>query len=132
MAKQKTTYSGINIQCPIAELILSGKKTIETRTYPIPDHYVGQKMIVIETPGKSGKFKARMVGFVVFGDSFEYKSERAFYKDSDRHCVTRDSEWKWIDGVPKYGWPVASVEKWESPLPLQKRAGIKFSTGILL
>ena len=129
---EKKSYTGINIQHPISQLILKGEKTIETRKYPIPKQYVGQKMVIIETPGKQGKFKARMIGFVTFGDSFEYKTEKEFYKDSKKHCVTPDSIWMWVDGQKKFGWPVLKVENFKKQLPLQKRAGIKFSKGILL
>ena len=31
---KKKSYVGINIQFPISQLIVDGKKTIETRTYP--------------------------------------------------------------------------------------------------
>jgi DNA repair photolyase len=123
-------YDGINVQFPISNLIMRGEKTVETRTYAIPKGYVGKRMILIETPGRSGKFKARMIGFVTFGDSFEYPTEDAFYADSKRHCVTPESEWRWQAGVRKFGWPVLHVELWDSPVPLKKRSGIKFSKGI--
>lgn len=127
----KKTYSGINIQWPISELILSGKKTIETRTYPIPPHYLNKEMILIETPGKKGKFKARMRGIIVFTDCFEYKSKAAFYRDSKKHCVTPDSEWAWKD-KPKWGWEVSVRKVFDNPPPLQKRTGIKFSQAIAI
>lgn len=53
---KKRTLCGINIQFPISQLIVDGSKTIETRTYPIPDHYIGKEMILIETPGKIKSF----------------------------------------------------------------------------
>jgi hypothetical protein len=127
----KKEYSGINIQWPISELILTGKKTIETRTYPIPNHYLNKEMILIETPGKKGNFKSRMRGIILFTDCFEYENKSAFYKDSKKHCVTPNSEWAWID-KPKWGWKVEIKKLFPKPLPLQKRAGIKFSRGIFL
>ncbi len=124
-------YSGINVQWPISELILSGEKTIETRTYPIPKHYLNVDMILIETPGKKGKFKARMRGIIRFTDCFKYPSKAAFYRDSSKHCVTPESEWAWLD-KPKWGWEVSVVEVFELPKPLQKPSGIKYSKGIRL
>lgn len=91
----KKTYTGINIQWPISELILSGQKTIETRTYPIPKKYLNQEMLMIETPGKNGKFKARIVAIIKFTDCFRYKNKKDFYKDSHKHFVTSSSEWAW-------------------------------------
>ena len=128
----KKTYTGINIQYPISQLIIEGKKTIETRTYPIPSKYVNEKLIIIETPGKNGKFKSRMIGFIIFGESFQYKDKNDFYTDSRNHCVTPDSDWKWVDGKSKFGWPIREIVKFTKPLPLKKRSGIKFSTGIIL
>jgi hypothetical protein len=125
-------YIGINIQFPISRLILSGEKTIETRTYPIPPAYVGKELVIIETPGKTGKFKARMIGLVTFGESFQYPSKAAFYRDAKRHRVTPDSLWAWQEGAPKWGWPIIKVKAFEVERLLQKRAGIRFSTGIQL
>lgn len=124
-------YTGINIQWPISELILSGEKSIETRTYPIPPNYLNKEMILIETPGPNGKFKSRMKGIIVFTDCFEYSSKTAFYKDSKKHRVSRKSEWAWTDKI-KWGWAVKVNKIFTPPLPLQKRAGIKYSKGIIL
>lgn len=127
----KKTYTGINIQWPISELILSGEKTIETRTYPIPVKYKGKEMILIETPGKAGNFKARMRAIITFSDCFQYNSKTAFYKDSSKHLVTPSSEWSWTD-KPKWGWKIHVIKIFKEPLPIQKRTGIKYSTGITL
>lgn len=132
MSEKQREYVGINVQYPISELILSGKKTIETRKYPIPSDYVGKDMILIETPGRSGKFKARMRAIIVFSECFKYKSKRAFYDDVDRHTVTRDSEWAWNNKEEKWGWTVRVKKVFKEPLPLQKRSGIKYSKGIFL
>lgn len=125
-------YSGINIQYPISRLIVGGTKTIETRTYPIPKEYIGQKLLLIETPGTTGSFKARIIGTVVFGESFEYRSRSEFYKDSARHCVTPDSPWKWNSQKPKFGWPVLKCSLFAKPYLLNKRKGIKFTRNICL
>src|SRR5262245_57207558 len=96
-ANTRTNYSGINIQWPISRLILSGEKTIETRTYPIPKKYIGMDMLLIETPGKRGAFKARIVGIIKFQDSFYYESKNEFLKDVGLHFVDEKSEWGWTD-----------------------------------
>jgi len=128
--KGKKTYSGINIQWPISELILSGEKTIETRTYPIPEKYINQDMILIETPGKKGKFKARMRGIIVFTECFKYKNKREFYKDSDKTCVTPESDWEYDVTKGKWGWRVLVKQEFDTPRPLKKRSGIVYSNGI--
>src|SRR4051812_13695267 len=77
------TLPAINVQFPISQLILSGQKTVETRTYPIPRQWISQPMWIIETPGKTGTFKARAIGVVTFGNSFRYKDKKTFYETSD-------------------------------------------------
>ena len=125
-------YNGINIQFPISQLIISGRKSVETRTYPIPKRLIGKDLVLIETPGKKGKFKARMIALIRFEDSFPYKTKTDFYKDLTRHCVDRDSPWAWNEEKPKWGWPVEVREIFRTPLPLQKRSGIRYATGIRL
>ena len=126
---KKTTYTGINIQYPISQLILSGEKTIETRTYPIPAKYLGQDMLMIETPGKTGKFKSRIVAIIRFDECFPYKSSKEFYKDTKGHCVTPDSNWAWTDEKPKWGWPVKYLAL-VKPKSVAKRLGIKFTLNL--
>ena len=125
------TYTGINIQYPISQLIIENKKTIETRTYPIPPNYLGQEMALIETPGKTGKFKARIIAIIKFTDCFQYKSKKEFYAQSNLHCVTQDSIWAWHNGK-KWGWPVKVIKILQKPIELKKRGGIKYTKDLAL
>ncbi len=127
----KKTYTGVNIQWPISELILSGEKAIETRTYALPLKYLNEPMVLIETPGKQGKFKARMVALIKFTESFKYKNKAAFYKDLHRHKVTKDSLWAWSDEKPKWGWGVEVLKTFEAK-PAPKKKGIVFTKDISL
>lgn len=124
-----STYSGINIQYPISQLIISGKKVVETRTYPIPEHFVNQKLLIIETPGKKGKFKSRIIGFIIFGQSFKYSSSAEFYVDYRRHKVDKSSDWKWTS-KGKWGWPIKAVEKFKFPIPAPEKKGIRYTNEI--
>ena len=101
---------GINIQFPISQDILLGSKTIETRTYPIPNSYLNKALVLIETPGKLGNFKARAIAIIKFTECFEYKSKSDFYKDSKKHLVTKGSKWAWKEKA-KFGWRVVVIEK---------------------
>ena len=125
----KKTYTGINIQYPISQLIVEGKKTIETRTYPIPEKYLDKEMALVETPGKAGKFKSRVIAVIKFTECFQYKTKKEFYADTNRHCVTPDSMWAWNDGE-KWGWKVIIIRQLAISIPMLKRSGIKFTTGI--
>ena len=123
------TYTGINIQFPISQLIVDGKKKIETRTYPIPEKYLNQEMLLIETPGKEGKFKSRINAIIKFTKCFQYKTKKEFYSHSDKHCVTKDSIWAWGDG-DKWGWKVEVIKEISPPLPYLGKKGIKFTLNI--
>ena len=122
-------YTGINIQYPISQLIINGQKSIETRTYPIPDKYMNQEMLLIETPGKKGKFKSRIIGVIKFTKCFIYKSKLDFYKDYKKHFVNEDSDWSWAD-KPKYGWKVKIVKIIDPPISFSGKKGIKFTLNI--
>lgn len=124
-----SNYTGINIQYPISELILNGKKTIETRTYPLPQKLIGTELLIIETPGKQGNFKARIVGKVVFESSFQYSSKEAFYRDAHLHFVDSDSPWRWTS-KGKWGWKIRSVERFSKYMNAPENKGIIYTTNI--
>ena len=121
---------GINIQAPISRLILEGLKTVETRTYPIPEAYLNKEMYLVETPGKDKKFKARVVAIIKFVNCFKYQSKAEFYRDSDRHMVSIDSPWAWA-GKDKWGWEVEVIEI-VAEKPILQRRGIVFTKNISL
>lgn len=127
-----TKYTGINIQWPISSLILEGAKTVETRTYPIPKRLLNTKMLMIETPGKNGKFRSRIRAIIKFTRCFKYEDEVEFYKDTERHKVDRDSEWSWESQKGKWGWEVSVIKVFDDPIPLKKRTGIIYSNDISL
>lgn len=128
----KKKYTGINIQFPISQLILSGEKSIETRTYPIPENYLNVEMLFIETPGKSGKFKSRIVARIIFSKCFKYKTKSDFYKDFDLHKVNKSSQWAWNKDKGKWGWQIGRVEVFKKTIPVPKRTGIVFTKDIEL
>ena len=121
-------YTGINIQWPISELILSKKKVVETRTYKIPDKYLGVHLAMIETPGKHGKFKARTVAIIKFTKCFKYKNKEEFYLDKERHLVTPESPWAW-GSKAKWGWEISIIKKIKEPIPCKVK-GIVYRMNI--
>jgi hypothetical protein len=124
-------YAGINIQWPISRDITSGKKTIETRTYPIPEKFLNKDMALIETPGAKGKFKSRIIAIIRFTSCFKYKNKNEFYKDFERHLVDPKSPWAWAD-KPKFGWEVEIVQLISKPIEMPKRPGIMYSKDLYL
>ena len=126
----KTVIPGINIQYPISRLIVDGKKTIETRTYPLPKHYIGRPMALIETPGRNSKLTAKVTAIIVFGASFKYSDKKSFYEDQNKHFVSPKSPWAWKNDKPKWGWPLIKILKLPKPLPAPSKRGIKFSKSV--
>lgn len=128
-SKKREAYPGINIQWPISELILSGEKTVETRTYPIPEKYLNQEMVLIETPGPKGEFKARARAIIKFTDCFQYRNKKEFYADFERHRVSKDSTWAWLD-KSKWGWEVHFIK--DTPRREVRKKGIVYTAHILI
>ncbi len=128
----KKIYVGINIQIPISRLIIEGKIPIETRTYKIPPNYIAKEMLLVETPGKTGKFKSRIIAIIKFSSSFKYNSEAEFYEDLKRHCVKPNTIWSWKDDKPKYGWPVTVIKVLSKTIPMKKKNGIKYTKNLTL
>lgn len=123
--------TGINIQSPWAYLLIHGIKSVETRTYPLPVKYAGEPLLLIETPGKKGQFKSRIIGEITFSHSFKYKDETEWKMDYNRHRVDSTSTlFSWNDKKPKYGWVVSHAKAYDEPLTINCRKGIIFTTGI--
>ncbi len=125
-----TTLPGVNIQYPWSQLLLSGKKTVETRRYPLPLKYMGRPLAVIETSGKAKPaFRARVIGVIVFSHSIEYQSYEEWDSDRGRHQVSSDDPtYKFKRGEKKFGWVVKHVTKLESACPAPAKRGIVFAS----
>lgn len=124
---------GINIQWPVSRLILGGQKTIETRKYPLPERYKGKEMAIVETPGPKGKkagiLHARIIGTIVFRDSFRYKSMRHWSADCSLHCVPAgDPQFNYVHGEEKWGWLIEKVIAFPKPIAAPKKKGIVYVT----
>ncbi len=101
--------TGINIQSPWSRLLIEGDKCVETRSYPMPEKYVGEDLGLIETPGKDGDFKARIIGIITFSHCFKYPDRNTWTDDYNRHLVKEeDKTFAWND-KDKYGWVVSNV-----------------------
>lgn len=121
---------GISIQQPYAHLIVTGKKVIETRTYPIPERLVGKKLALIETSGASRKFKARVIGIVEFNTSWKYNTLAEFRKDEGKHLVSEGSAFDYDSKKGKWAWPIKEVTALDKAKVLRKRCGIVYTNDI--
>ena len=132
MKSHPVTLPGINIQAPWAQAIVSGRKVIETRFYPLPEKWVGQPLVIIETPGKARHFERRVAGFVILDKSWCYADKASLAQDRAKHLVDPDDPlfgWK-HDEKPKWAWPIRWVEVYQQPLPADFRAGIRYAGAV--
>ena len=121
--------TGLNIQAPWANLLINGYKTVETRSYHLPLKYIGVPLALIETPGKTGRFKSRIIGLITFNESFRYKDKNQWLNDYNRHLVDQNNEnYGWKYHKDKYGWVVDRIEKFENPINPPSKKGIVFTT----
>jgi hypothetical protein len=125
---------GINIQWPWSQLLLSGKKIVETRSYALPKKYEGQALALIETPGpfglkQAGITEARIIGIITFSESFRYLTKKAWAADQNRHLVKMDDpSFAYDSSKPKWGWVVSTVVPFEKPVAAPVKKGIVFSS----
>lgn len=121
---------GINIQWPWSQLIIEGKKTIETRTYPLPENRKNIPIALIETPGPRGKkeagiAKARIIGVIQFTGCKRYESATAWKKDFRRHRVPlNDRQYRFDPNKEKWGWDVTVLEDYNTPISTPEIRGI--------
>jgi len=126
--KETRIVPGVNVQWPWSQLIVEGKKSVETRGYPLPAKYINVPMALIQTPGhESGHpSNASIVAIVVFSRCFQYSTEEAWLKDIRRHLVPPDhNSFKFFQENEKWGWEIKSIEPHSAPAP--KRKGIVFT-----
>jgi len=120
---------GLEMQQPFSQLLLSGAKTVETRSYCLPASLVGRPIAVLETECgaacgsaladnvAAGDQSVRLVGTVTFGSCFAYASADEWDADSTRHRVPATSAFSWTEDRMMFGWVVASATPYEYPMP---------------
>jgi len=120
--------TGLNIQIPWSQLLINGDKSVETRSYPLPKKYEGVELALIETPGKYGQFKSRIISTITFSHSFLYDIKQDWLDDYNRHKVEeQDKLFGWNPVKPKYGWVVSDINKFDEPTSAPKQKGIIFT-----
>jgi hypothetical protein len=125
--------TGLNIQAPWSTLLINGQKSVETRSYRLPTRLEGVELALIETPGKSAKFKSRIIGTITFSRSFQYKEKISWILDYDRHKVDmNDKLYGWKSDKLKFGWIVKSIKKFENPVDPPAKRGIIYAKDCLM
>lgn len=104
---------GLFVQRPFASSLVHGTKTVETRSYRLPRHLLGQTVYIIESPRPSQRRsgdRSMIVGKVRFDEWFRYTSREHWLRDQHRHLVMpADPVFGYWDDRPKFGWVVAHL-----------------------
>ena len=111
-----------NTKYHFVDLILDGKKTIETRTHLALDILLrnglkdGMRIAIVSN--------SEIKGYATVVRTWKYETKKDFYKDYTKHFVDKDSEFAW-DDRKKAGIELTDVEKLEEPIPIAKQIGNK-------
>ena len=117
--------TGINIQSPWCDWLLTGEKTVETRQYPLPKKYENKSLVAIRT----NNGPAKIVGLIKFSFSFKYNNKNHWVEDYSRHLVEEsDSNYGWKEG--KWGWEVSDVIPFEMQILAPPNKGIIYTKDI--
>lgn len=132
---RQSQLPALNVQAPWAELLISGRKTVETRNYRMPLKYIGVPILVFQTPGRQKNVSRGAVGLIWFLESFCYSSFEAFDEDYNRHLVAKDSPdfaWDTSSQKMKWGWPVKKAIRLEEPFLCAEPRGIVFTRRVAI
>lgn len=113
------TVIGLNIREPYATLIATGQKTIETRSYHIPEHLLNTEIAIVATGGA-----ARVIGSMVVSGCSKYTDENQFRLEFASHLVARGSTFDWSDEKPKYRWHICDARFFSEQIDAPSRTGM--------
>jgi len=121
--------TALNTQYPWSQYLLDGSKSLETRSYPLPNDLLGKEIAVWET-GREGVEEA-FVGSVVFDRCDEYRNKEEWISDQKSHLVDVHSEqFGWTEGERKFKWRVKGARTFVkniTPPPCRRRVRSIFS-----
>ena len=129
--------AALEVQSPFSRLILSGKKTIETRAYPFPLDLIGSSIILCESlQGSDGVSRVAdevhqgqeglsLIGEIFISSSKEYQSQIEWDRDAEKHQVPKGSSYDWspTECGRRYAWQIERVIVYshELPVPTMRR-----------
>jgi hypothetical protein len=115
----------LNINTPVDEWVLTGKKTVETRDYDLHPAVLGQRVALIRCAGKGStkRLPQRVVGVVEFGKTLRYQSKAEWAAAFKQHCVAIDSaQFGWVEGRAKWGWQVTGTHRLDTELRVPSKS----------
>lgn len=105
---------GINVRSDgdidYADLIVDGKKSLETRNTDSLRPYVGKRVSIVKT----GKGKAYAIGVATVGEPVEV-DEKEFRKLEKKHLVPAGSKFDIYPGQTKFLYPMLNPKRYDRP-----------------
>jgi len=99
----------VYVRTPDDMSLLSGKKTIETATFSLPERFTNIPLYIQNE-------KRQIGGTITFSGSKRYQTLEEFEEDNNKHLVPPSSKFHFNNRIRTYGWIVASVEKFDTPM----------------
>lgn len=100
--------SKIYIRNPWAQLIVEGKKTIETAAFNLPERFIN-KWLHVQTENKM------IIGKVKFTATKRYATAETFDSDITAHHVGEDSLYHFRQRQRCFGWVVGAAVAFKAP-----------------
>jgi hypothetical protein len=123
---------GLEMQQPYSDLLVDGSKSIESRSYPLPEALLDTKIEILQSEkGQDGVSSVpnrvalhnssdnssspllKRIGWVTFSKCIQYTSCEEFEADREKHLVHPNSGYCWNYERPMFGWVVKSYYKRE-------------------
>ena len=105
---------GINVRSDgnidYADLIVDGKKKLETRNSDSLRPYVGKRVSIVKT----GKGRAYAIGVATVGEPIE-ADEEEFRKLEKQHLVPAGSKFDIVPGTKKFLYPMINAKRYDRP-----------------
>ena len=127
-AMTRLTMPGLYVRSPHAIDIAYGRKTVETRGYPMPAKHIGQWVAIIET----GSQKSGVVGLGLLSGWELYETEEQWAADVSCHRIPAgDKDYGWGTTKHKYGWHIAvALPAWHYAEAFSMRKGGRVWTSV--
>src|SRR5512133_3875500 len=127
----ETTLKCLSLKQPFAELVIDGRKTIETRTWNTKfrgEFLIHSSKTIDEKSAKKLNIdccrltKGALIGCAFLYDVKKYSNRQQYVEDQDKHLTDNFSP-------PKYGFFLKDARRLDKPIPLTGKLGffhIKF------
>ncbi len=129
----------LEVQSPFSQYIATGRKTIETRSYPLPIELLGKTIFLCESSQGAalvsningdvvlaGQDGLHFIGEIVINKCEEYKTLEEWHQDRDKHMVPEGSLYD-MSPTPagrRWGWYIETAVLYDRPksVPAMKRS----------